>query len=109
MAIFDPIQNKHPLTDHKKNLVQMISSAAPTAAPNLVQIRRWKLLGKWVKYNEIFFIYTFFSSTHLQVRRGDGFSRLMTRARMCLLGVSLTLLLILGVKSPENPNFWGRE
>jgi len=22
-------------------------------------------------------------------------------------GVSLTLLLILGVKSPENPNFWG--
>ena len=27
-----------------------------------------------------------------------------TRARMCLLGVSLTLLPILGVKSPENPN-----
>jgi len=26
---------------------------------------------------------------------------------MCLLGVSLTLLPILGVKSPENPNFWG--
>jgi len=61
---------------------------------------------------KIFFIYTFFSSTHLQVRRDDAFSRLMaqttrTRARMCLLGVSLTLLIILGVKSPENPNFWG--
>ena len=58
------------------------------------------------------FIYTFFSSTHLQVRRDDGFSRLMaqttrTRARVCLLGVSLTLLPILWVKSPENPNFWG--
>ena len=26
---------------------------------------------------------------------------------MCLLGVSLTSLLILGVKSPENPNFEG--
>jgi len=26
---------------------------------------------------------------------------------MCLLGVSLTLLLILGVKGPQNPNFWG--
>ena len=26
---------------------------------------------------------------------------------MCLLGVSLTLLPILRVKSPENPNFWG--
>ena len=53
----------------------------------------------------IFFIYTFFSSTHLQVRRDDGFSHLMaqttrTRARMCLLGVSLTLLPILGVKTP---------
>ena len=30
-----------------------------------------------------------------------------TCARMCLLGVSLTLLPILGVKSPQNPNFWG--
>ena len=53
-----------------------------------------------------------FSWTHLQVRRDDEFSRLIaqmtrTRARMCLLGVSLTLLPILGVKSPENPNFWG--
>ena len=36
-------------------------SAVPTAAPNLVQIRRWGLLGKWVKYNEIFFyVYLFF-------------------------------------------------
>ena len=71
------------------------------------------LLGKWVKYNEFFLFIPFFSSTHLQVRRDDdGFSRLMaqttrTRARMCLLGVSLTLLPILGVKSPKNPNFWG--
>ena len=30
-----------------------------------------------------------------------------TCARVCLLGVSLTLLPILRVKSPENPNFWG--
>ena len=54
-------------------------------------------------------IYTF-SWTHLQVRRDDGLSRLMaqttrTRARMCLLGVSLTLLPILGVKSPKTPIF----
>jgi len=32
---------------------------------------------------------------------------LRNRARMCLFGVSLTLLPILVVKSPENPNFWG--
>ena len=62
---------------------------------------------------KFFFINLYlFSWTHLQVRRDDGFSRLMaqttwTRARMCLLGVSLTLLPILGVKSPENSNFWG--
>ena len=50
-----------PLDRSQKNLVQVITSAAPTAAPNLVQIRRWGLMGKWVKYNEFFFIYTFFS------------------------------------------------
>ena len=31
----------------------------------------------------------------------------LAQTRMCLLGVSLTLLPILGVKSPENPNFGG--
>jgi len=61
MAIFDPPQNPLPLTDHQKNLVQVIMSATPRAVLNLVQIRQWGLLGKWVKYNEIFlFIYTFF-------------------------------------------------
>ena len=61
-----------------------------------------------------FLIYTFFSSTHLQVRPVDGFSRQMaqttrTHARMCLSGVSLTLLPILRVKSPKPPIFWWRE
>jgi len=46
-----------PLDRSPKNLVQVITSAAPTAVPNLVQIRPRGLLGKWVKYNEIFFIY----------------------------------------------------
>ena len=41
----------------------MITSAAPTAVTNLVQILRWGLLGKWVKYNEIFFIYIFFMNS----------------------------------------------
>jgi len=43
-----------PLDRSPKNLVQVITSAAPTAVPNLVQIRPRGLLGKWVKYNEIF-------------------------------------------------------
>ena len=49
-----------------------------------------------------------FWGTHLQVRRVDGFSRMMaqkteTRARMCRFGVSLTLFPIYGVKSPKTP------
>jgi len=43
----------------------MITPATPTAVPNLVQIRPRGLLGKWVKYNEIFiylFIYLQFFS-----------------------------------------------
>ena len=36
----------------------------------------------------------------------DG-SKTRIRARMCLLGVSLTLLPILGVKYPKTPNFGG--
>ena len=39
MAIFDPPQNPHPLTDHQKKLLLVITSATPTAVPNLVQIR----------------------------------------------------------------------
>ena len=36
----------------------------------------------------------------------DGSNDVDTR-KVCLLGVRLTLFPILGVKSPENPNFWG--
>ena len=105
-----------PLDRSPKNLVPVITLAVPMAVPNLVQFRRWKFLGKWVKYNEIVFLLFYvylFSGTHLQVRPVDGFSCLMAqttrpRARMCLLGVLLILLPILGVKYPKTP-FWGRE
>ena len=60
---------------------------------NFMQIPPRGLPGKWVKYTQKFFYpYTFFSETHLQVRRFGGFLRAMaqttrSRARMCLLGV----------------------
>ena len=48
-----------PLDQSPKNLLLVITSATSTAVPNLVQIRPRGLLGKWVKYNEILFIYLF--------------------------------------------------
>ena len=44
-----------PLDRSPNNLLLVITSATPTAVPNLVQIRPRGLLGKWVKYNEFFF------------------------------------------------------
>jgi len=53
-----PPQNPHPLTNHQKKSLLEITTATPTAVPNLVQIRPRGLLGKWVKYNELYlFIY----------------------------------------------------
>ena len=39
-------------------------SVAPMAVPNLVQVRPWGLLGKWVKYYEILIIYLQVLSLH---------------------------------------------
>jgi len=86
-----PPQNKYPLTDHQKNWYRWLRRRPLRLRQIWCKSVDWGLLGKSVKYNEFFFIYTLFSWTHLQVRPVDGFSRLMTqttrnRARMCLLG-----------------------
>ena len=110
---FRPPQNKHPLTDHPKIWYRWLRRRPLRLRQIWCKSVDGGLLGKWVKYNEFSFIYLYlFSWTHLQVRPVDGFSCLMaqttrTLARMCLLGISLTFLPILGVKSPENPNFCG--
>jgi len=106
-----PPQNPHPLTDHQKNWYRWLCRRTLRLCQLWCKSVDGGLLGKWVKHNEFFYLYLF-SSTHLQVRPVDGFSRMMaqttlTRARMCLLGVLLTLLPILGVKSPVNPNCGG--
>ena len=72
MAIFDPPPTQstpvESLTNHQIFVTRDYVAAAPTAVPNVAQIRPWGLLGKWVKYNE-FFVYLFipFSGTRLQV------------------------------------------
>ena len=68
----------------------MITSAAPAAVPNLVQIRPWGASG-WNIAKSFFFNLGLFSASNLQVRPFNGFSRLIaqttrTRARVCILG-----------------------
>ena len=98
-----------PIDRSPKHLVQVITSGPP----RLCQI--WcKSVdeGFWATGWNItnFFKFIPFSSTHQQVRPVDGFSRWMaqttrTRARVCLLGVSLIFLPVLWVKSPQTPIF----
>jgi len=57
---FRPPTESTTLDRSPKNLVQVITSAAPTAVTNLVQILPWGLLGKWVKYKKIFLFIPFF-------------------------------------------------
>ena len=91
---FDPLQNRHPLTDRQKNChrrlcrrpIQMRQIwSHPTTGGFLANGRNITKI--------ILFIYLFmlFSGIHLHVRRVDGFSLRMTqtmrtRARMCLFG-----------------------
>ena len=44
-----PPTESTPLDQSPKNLLLVITSATYTAVPNLVQIRPWGILGKWVK------------------------------------------------------------
>jgi len=51
-------------------MVQVIKSAAPMAAPSLVQIRPREASGHMGEIKQIFFIYTFFRElTYSQTRR----------------------------------------
>ena len=69
MAIFDPLQNRHPLTDHQKTVTgdyvgDPYSCAKFGAHPPL------GFLGEWVKYNLNFVIYAFFGNSPTgQMRR----------------------------------------
>ena len=90
---FRPPPESTPLNRSPKYLSQVM---------NLVHICPWGVSGQMGEIQpklNFLKIYTLFSGTHLQVRCVDGFSRMMaqttrTRARMCLLWVSLTLLAI---------------
>ena len=72
MAIFDPPQNPHPLTNHQKIWYRWLRRRPLRLRQMLCKSVDGWLLGKWVKYyNEIFFlfIYTFF---HQLTYRSDA-------------------------------------
>ena len=108
---FRPPQNPHPLTDHQK-----IDAGDYVGGPyGYAKFGANPPIGASGQMGEIspniFYLYLFLG-THLQVRPVDGFSHLMaqttgTRARVCLFGVSLILLLILEVKSPPKKTILG--
>jgi len=85
-------------------VVQVITLATPAAVPNLVEIRLWWLLCKWVKYNELKKYLYLFSGTYLQMAQTTR-----TRARLCLFVVSLVSASHFAgeIPHPKNPNFWG--
>jgi len=108
---FRPPQNPHPLTDHQKIWHRWLR-------PRPLRLRRiWcKSVdgGFWANGWNItifFYLYLFFiNSPTGQTRRRiftiDGSNDADSRS-YALFGVSLTLITILGVKSPETPNIWG--
>jgi len=107
-AIFDPPQNPPPLTDHRKIWFRWLhrQPLQPCqiwckSVHDCFWANGWNIM-------EIFFHLYIFLWTHLQVRPVDGFLCLMaqttrTHVRVCVLGVSLILPPMLGVKSHENP------
>jgi len=104
-----------PLDRSPKNLVQVITSAAPTAVPNLVQILRWGggLLGKWVKYNEFFYLYLFFMNsptgqTGRRIFTLDGSNDADSRKDVPLRGF-VDIAPHFGGEIPRKPQILGRE
>jgi len=106
MTIFGPSHNKHPLTDHQKIWYRWL----PRQPLRLRQI--WcksvdaGLLGKWVKYNDFFYLYLFF----IMVRRHDGFSRFWLKRRGLAHGCAFWGFVDIAphfeVEIPRNPKFW---
>ena len=108
MAIFDPPQNKHPLTDHQKIWYRWLRRR-----PLRLRQIWWKSVdgGKWVKYNDFFYLYPFFMNSPTgQTRRRiftlDGSNDADSRKDVPL-GSFVDIASHFGCEIPQPPNFWG--
>ena len=91
----------------------MIASAAPTAAPNVVHIRRWAASGQIGEIERNFFIYTFFiNSPTGQTRRRiftlDGSNDVESRKDVPF-GGFVDIVPHFRGEIPRKPQFLGRE
>jgi len=105
MAIFDPSPHyPHPLTDHQ-NLLQVITSATPTAVPNLVQIHPWSTGDFWANgWNITNFIYLF----RELIYRSDPSTAFMLDGSNEFAGLVDTVPNFKG-EIPKKNNFGGRK
>ena len=92
-----------------KNLLQVITSAATMAVPNLMQIRPWGLLGKWVKYNKIYLLILFEELTYRSDSSTDFHAWWLKRRglaeRCAFWGFCLYCSPFWGWNLPKKPNF----
>ena len=96
-AMFDPLQNQHPSTDHKK----FVTGDYVGDPYDCAKLGAYPSTGGFWAHNRNYFYSCPFWGTHLQVRPVDGFSRGMaqtkrTRAMMCLFKNLLQWLPIYG-------------
>ena len=106
MAIIDPSQNPHPLTNHNK-IVTGDYVGGPYDCAKFGAKLSMGLLSKLVKYNETFGLFIpFLWKLAYRSDPSTDFHACWLKWRR-LAQASLILLPILGVKSSKNPNFGG--
>jgi len=127
MAIFDPLQNRHPLTDRQTICHRWLRRWLLQLCQIWYTSVHGALLGKWVKYNWFFFIFMpLFTGTHLYSSDAStGFRAWWLKRRGLAQGCAflgfVDIAPHLGVKSPKKnpifgawigvfkPNSWNRK
>jgi len=111
MAIFDTTPEITPLDRSPKKLVHVITSAVPTTAPNVVQIRRWGgfWANRWNITKFFLFIHFFINSPTGQTRRRiftiDGSNDADSRKDVPFEGF-VDISSHFGGEIPRKPQFW---